>query len=106
MYVYKKKTIFLLRTTFPKSLFPLLKKLRRFKFFLDEENEETSTLKYKLYSVLGYTELSNKAKYVSYARHGGVWFFFSDAFFREVEFEEVRRAKAVVLFYERVGMGN
>ena len=64
-------------------------------------NGDEAALFYELYAVIVHSGVLEGGHYTAYIRRAGAWYLCDDAVIREVNDEEVRRAQAFMLFYER-----
>lgn len=69
---------------------------------LGEGGQENRAALYRLYGVVRHMGSMHGGHYVAYTKHEGRWFYLSDSFYREVDFNEVQKAQAYMLFYEKL----
>ncbi|KAK4482555.1 hypothetical protein RD792_009715 [Penstemon davidsonii] len=68
--------------------------------YMDPRCNERDKYTYRLMGVVEHSGTMRGGHYVAYIRSGGAWYHASDAYVREVSFEEVLRCEAYILFYE------
>lgn len=66
-----------------------------------EEVLERHSMDYRLYGIVEHIGTMERGHYQAYVKHQSTWFLANDSSMKKVTFEEVKKAKAYLVFYKR-----